>query len=148
MIVYVIHYIYIFVYMHPPRGGSRIWCYGGRNSARWSESTTCTCIIIVSDVYGTYKIDSVQVILIIWGEESDTEPLFSLSLFSFFSIYFFFVFIGVFFVVFLGGGRTSLPPPLNPPVPPSRPALLVIIKDCIVLKQVYSGHFCKLFIYR
>ena len=45
------------------------------------------------------KID-LQVIMIIWGEE--TEPLSFLSLFSFFSIYFF-MFIWD-FLVFLGGG--------------------------------------------
>ena len=60
------------------------------------------------------KID-LQVIMIIWGEE--TKPLSPLSLFSFFSIYFF-VFILGFFGFFRGwgGGATSLPTPLNPPV--------------------------------
>ena len=50
-----------------------------------------------------------QVIMIIWGEE--TEPLSSHALFSFFSIYFF-MFIWD-FLVFMGGER-PLRPPLNP----------------------------------
>ena len=54
------------------------------------------------------KID-LQVIMIIWGEE--TKPLSPLSLFSFFSIYFF-VFILGFFGFFRGWGGRRLFRPL------------------------------------
>ena len=55
------------------------------------------------------KID-LQVIMIIWGEE--TEPLFSLSVV--FLLHLFFVFIWGFFCFFRGGGGERAP--LNPPV--------------------------------
>ena len=64
------------------------------------------CIICLWKVWcRKFKID-LQAITIIWSEE--TEPLFSLSLFSFFSIFFFYVYLG-----FLGffRGRTSPPTP-------------------------------------
>ena len=81
----------------------------------------------------------------------ETEPLFSLSLFSSFSIYFS-VFIWGFFLFFLGGGRTPPSESASASIPSrvENDISLVIIKGCIVLKQVhvYSGHFCRLFIYR
>ena len=69
------------------------------------------CLICLWNVWcRKIKID-LQVIMIIWGEE--TEPLFSLSVFCLLHL-FFYVYLG--FFGFFRGGRTSLPPPLNLPV--------------------------------
>ena len=97
------------------RGGSRIWCWGRRNLARWSESTT----IIVSDVYVNLWCRKIKKRLAGCFDNLRQRNWISvLSLFSFFLSLFLFVFL-VFFVVCGGGGWSnvpSAPPPLNLPV--------------------------------
>ena len=79
---------------HFSNRGARARRAGPRSAFEYHMFMERTCI-----VYRKIKID-LQFIMIIWGEE--TEPLFSLSLFSFFSIYFLCLF-GI-FCFFTGGG--------------------------------------------
>ena len=71
---------------------------GGRNSARWSESTNYYCLRCLWDVWcRKIKID-LQVIMVIWGEETERTSLLSLC---FLSSPFIFLCL---FEFFLGGG--------------------------------------------